>query len=356
MTVIDVDELLLEVAADAPCGENLEYDADYGELERAAQGKPEQQFGETVIPGEDPDWAAVRRQALALLQRSKDLRIAVTLTRALVRTDGFLGLGASLALIRGYVERYWDSFHPRLDPDDDHDPTLRVNTLCALCNVQSFLLPLQHAPLVNSAKVGRFGLYELAIAKGELPPPPDMATPLEMSTIEAAFMDAGVDQLQQLHAAVAAAGDDLAQIEALVTDRVGVGNAASLSPLTEVLQQAEGVLRAQLARWGISESTSSAAETASQDDPQPGTAASAAPGGPQRLSGDITSRDDVLSALDKLCTYYERYEPSSPVPLLLKRAKRLATKSFLDIIRDLTPDALSQAQAIGGLRDGEESY
>jgi type VI secretion system protein ImpA len=40
-----------------------------------------------------------------------------------------------------------------------------------------------------------------------------------------------------------------------------------------------------------------------------GTSASAA------LPGTITSREDVVRLLDRMCEYYERNEPSSPVPL-----------------------------------------
>ena len=75
----------------------------------------------------------------------------------------------------------------------------------------------------------------------------------------------------------------------------------------------------------------------------------------QRLTGEITSRQDVIRALDKICEYYDRHEPSSPLPLLINRAKRLASKSFLEIIGDLTPDALAQAQSIGGIEGEGES-
>ncbi len=68
----------------------------------------------------------------------------------------------------------------------------------------------------------------------------------------------------------------------------------------------------------------------------------------QRLSGEIASREDVIRAIDKICEYYARFEPSSPLPLLLRRAKRLANKSFLEIVRDLSPDALKQVLALGG--------
>ena len=60
---IDVEKLLTEVSPDQPAGEDLEYDPQFGELERSAQGKAEQQFGDTIIPAEDPDWKAAATAA-----------------------------------------------------------------------------------------------------------------------------------------------------------------------------------------------------------------------------------------------------------------------------------------------------
>jgi type VI secretion system protein ImpA len=37
------------------------------------------------------------------------------------------------------------------------------------------------------------------------------------------------------------------------------------------------------------------------------------------------------------------------VPLLLRRAKGLVAKDFMEILNDLTPDGVSQAKLIGGL-------
>lgn len=66
-------------------------------------------------------------------------------------------------------------------------------------------------------------------------------------------------------------------------------------------------------------------------------------------SGEIRNRSDVLATLDRICDYYARAEPSSPVPMLLQRARRLVNKDFMAIIRDLTPSAVSEAEVIGGL-------
>jgi type VI secretion system protein ImpA len=65
----------------------------------------------------------------------------------------------------------------------------------------------------------------------------------------------------------------------------------------------------------------------------------------------VNSRADAMRLLDLVCQYYERCEPSSPLPLLIERARRLADKNFLDVLRDLAPDGLNQAKSIAGPRD-----
>jgi type VI secretion system protein ImpA len=55
--------------------------------------------------------------------------------------------------------------------------------------------------------------------------------------------------------------------------------------------------------------------------------------------------------IDRICAYYERYEPSSPVPLLLQRARRLVDKNFMEILQDLAPEGMSQARQVGGIEN-----
>ena len=67
------------------------------------------------------------------------------------------------------------------------------------------------------------------------------------------------------------------------------------------------------------------------------------------VTGAIRNREDVVMLLDKICGYYERNEPSSPLPLLLQRCRKLAALSFIDIVKDLAPSALQQVELIGGI-------
>lgn len=353
MSGVDIEELLRELSPESPCGDNLEYDEAFGELERSAQSKPEQQFGNTVIPGEEPDYREVKKLASDLAHRTKDLRVAALLARALVNTDSFAGLNDALALIHGYVERYWERLHPLLDPDDDNDPTLRVNTVCSLCDPKNMLLPLQRAPLVSSLKAGRFGLIHIAMAKGERPPDPDVPAPPDPALIEAAFLDADPDQLRSTQQAIVSAAEHARQIEQLVTREVGASRAGSLAPLTDLLFEAGKILSDQLARRGLNEPPVATSSDVEESSTEVAAATARTENAMASNNFDIRSRHDVVRVLDLICAYYEQHEPSSPVPLLLLRAKRLVSMSFLEVLRELAPDGVPLAEAIGGFKRDE---
>src|SRR5690606_12533053 len=116
-----------------PCGEDLEYDAEFLQLQQAAIERSEQQFGSTIIPAEPPDWREVERLARALLERTRDVRIMEYLTQAWTEVRGLRGYADGVTLVADTLERYWDAVHPRLDLDDgDHDPMPRINALASL--------------------------------------------------------------------------------------------------------------------------------------------------------------------------------------------------------------------------------
>jgi len=344
MAVIDVEQLLQEVDPEAPCGEDLEYDPAFGALERAAEGKPEQQMGDAVVPAEEANWSEVKKQATALLARSKDLRVAVYLARALLHTEGLAGFHAGLTLVHGLIDRYWSEVHPQLDPEDDNDPTLRVNTLATLTDPALTLAGLLRAPLVAARGLGEFSLRDLEIATGKRSPTGDEAT-AELPVIDAAFLECDVEGLQATAAAAEGALLEVEAIDAALMERVGAAAAVDLDPLRALLAEAQAVLADHLGRRGAGAGTPAAAAEATA----PGGAAVPAP-----ITGEIQSREEVIRLLDKMCDYFYQYEPSSPVPLLLQRAKRLVAKNFMDILRDLTPDAVGQAELFRGVDTNEQ--
>jgi type VI secretion system protein ImpA len=67
--------------------------------------------------------------------------------------------------------------------------------------------------------------------------------------------------------------------------------------------------------------------------------------------GEIRSREDAHRALERVCEFLARNEPTNPAPLLIRRAQRVMTMSFMEIVRDLIPDAAGQVENLAGTRE-----
>jgi type VI secretion system protein ImpA len=333
--VIDVEALLGPVSSDSPTGPDLAYDPDFIALETAARGKAEQQFGETVIAAEDADWRQVKQQSEALLQRSKDLRVAMLLARAATRLENVEGLSAGLLLAQGLLSRYWDDVHPQLDREDSNDPTMRMNALAPLADAETLLRDLRAAYLVESPQHGRVSFRDMLVAAGKLQPGPGTAVP-GVPEIEGIIRAAGTDNPKPLQAALECL-ETVQSLETLLTEKDVLGSAPDLRPLKDILQTAKPMCLAALGRSGGTE-----AEAQAQGEAQATPRQTAAP-------GEIRSRDDVIRVLDSVCRFIEQTEPSNPAPLLIRRAQRLMSRSFLEIIQDLAPDSVDQIQKLAGV-------
>ena len=348
MALTDLDALLEPVSAEAPCGTDLEMagDADFLELGRLGQGKPEQQIGNTIIPASDPDWKQLQKKAIDLLRRCKDLRPAVELTRSLVRTDGWPGFAKGLEILHGLVERYWDGLFPLLDPDDDNDPQMRLSILRELI-AQPQLLALRRTPLVVSKTLGRFSLKDLEIANNESPPDKGVPAP-SMASIDGAARDMDLDALEQVTVGVKAASAHLAGLQTALTDKIDAGEAVSVcGPLNVFLKKADAFLAPRLAqRKPLPVVVEEEEVPVAESDGKPAAAPPPRQGG--GLGGSISSREEVVKAIDLIMAYYARYEPSNPVPLLMARCKRLVMMSFVDIVKELVPEVLKQVEALKG--------
>lgn len=334
---IDITKCLAEISADLPCGEDLEYDAEFQELERSAQFKAEQQMGDAIVEAQEPDWSSVNKQSLALFGRTKDLRVTMHLLSASIRTAGFPGLLGSLQVLHGLLDKYWEEVHPLLDPDDNNDPTMRVNIISALCDNTAVLAPIRDASLVNVQGIGSFSIKDVDVANG-ISQHIGSSDPVEPGLIDAAFMEVDLDELIAKAGQIKESLDTVSAIEDLLTDKVSASYAPDLSGLVKILQHMLQELNGRLANRGIDE----------ESDEAGGDSINQGRGG-ATMSGEIKNNEDVIRMLDKICDYYAKYEPSSPLPLLLQRAKRLVRKDFIEILRDIAPDGLTQAGRVTGV-------
>lgn len=338
MSSVTIEDLLRDVSADAPCGTNLEYDADYLELLRVAQGTPERQMGSTIIPAEEPNWREVRDRCGQLFCRTKDLTIAVKLCESLIRLEGIAGLRDGLRVIAGLLDQRWGQVFPLLDPEDGNDPTARLTIIGALADAEHFVPLVRAVPLTDSL-AGKYGLREIGWSKGQGAPPAGVEAP-KPDIIAAAFRDTPPDKLLSIAQAADEATGYLKSCDDRLTTLLGVGRGVNLEPLMRALREVAMEVRSHLPGQN-------AGSNATSD----GKGAALSGGGGRSGSGDIQTPDDVRAAIDRICTYYERYEPSSPLPLLLRRAQRLVGKSFLEIMKDLSPDGVGQVRNLAGITE-----
>lgn len=337
----DVEALLLPITDADPCGENLVYDGSFLELDQAFKGPQSQgMVGETEE--EDPDWREVRRMALDLCGRTRDLRVLLQLTVAEMKMEGAAGLRCGLEVIRGALERYWDSVHPQLDPEDDNDPTERVNIVASLSMALGtmgdpvrFRQRLQEMALVDGGRLGRITPHDVKVDHD-----PSLATGQESSDqvrariagitgeIEIEALQAAFEGISEAHAAAKG-------IDETLTNHVGAGSAANFEDLVKDLYEA----KAAVANW-LEARGAGTGEAGEEGDAAEGEEGQAGGGAPPAAPGEIRSPKDVELALQRIRQYYERYEPSSPVPVLISAAEAMISKSFIEIAEAMPPDAL----------------
>ena len=336
-----VDSLLEPISADNPCGVDIGYDPQFIELDTFLQGKEETQFA----AAEEPDWKAVMERCLELSGRSKDLRVAVRLTLAWMKADGLPGFLNGLLVIKGFIETYWEPVFPRLDPEDGNDPLERVNVLSSLATpAGTFGDPLQvlarlrQAPLSDSPQMGRISMVD--IDRSISGAAPSGASAISPSQVQAAFRSTPPDKLRAIYQSIAGAQSAVKEIDDLLTKAVGSSRAVAFDALASLLKELQKAVAPYAAPNEATQEASGESAGGS------GEVVAEGPG----ISGSIRSRQDVIRVLDQICDFYKRTEPSSPVPLMLQRARRLVDMDFVQLLTDLAPESLTQINVIAGIR------
>lgn len=336
-----MSDMLKSLGEDAPSGENLEYDPDFIAMELAGQPEEERQAGTEIVEGSDPDYKDLASKARVILERSHDIRAAVYLADCEIRLNGLPGFAEMTSYIRGCLEEYWDTCHPQLDEEDDDDPMMRINAVTGLAGRTTVLRGLRKAaPLTNSRVLGRVTVQDFDILNGEAEPPED-ATPMSSTEIEAAFTDTADEELQAYFDAASSALADVNAIDAVFLEKTP-GYGPSLEDLQKLLSKIVKLMSPYVqADVPVDEAV------ADVDDGGAVARPAARSGG--GVPGAVETRADVTASLDRIMDYYARHEPSSPLPILLKRAKRLVGADFMEIINDLAPSGVDNVKLIGGV-------
>lgn len=316
------------------CGPDLEYDPEMQELDKAAAGKPETQFS----AAEPPAWPEVRERAGNLLNRSRDLRVAMHWCRASVNLEGFAAVPAALCLLHGLIDHLWDGVHPLPDPDDG-DTFARVGALGGLDKLDSLLGDVRQANLVQDRRLPNLRVRTVEIALDKLAPRAGEET-MSIAQMQAAF-DEMPEVEQQLRAHSEQALHWLKRLTSTMNDRFGIAEGVDLKNLRGMLTAVSAALPER--------QTTGVEEVLPGDESPSGAPTSALRRGVIGGVHSIETRADAVRAIDLICAYLERNEPTNPAQLLLRRASRLIDKNFLQLVRDFAPNSLDDVARIFGV-------
>lgn len=329
---INLEALLAPVSEDQPVGADLSYDPERHQIEQAFETG---EYGAADSGDADTDWRKIIRLIEQQFARTKDVWLPTYLCRAGARSGDLATIEIGAEALAGLFELYWDSVHPQLD---ELGLPGRKAPCDSLASRKDFLAPLERVVLVAHPRLGAFNGVDFERFR---------------SGAEAeegyGLFRAAIDELGD-EALIEAIGR-LDRIEAGLrrADQVFTAAAAgepspNFAPTYAVLATLRQALSAFVA------APQASAEPAVAD------GAPAAPGaGPAapRISGAVESREDVARVLEAVADYYRRREPSHPIQFLVQRAKAWISLDFMELLKDITPESLSDAKRLLNKRESD---
>ena len=370
-----------------PSGEDLRNDPAFHELERLteAQLKVVHDGGNKASQSTSAvDWAAVLEKSEELQSRGRDLRLLVIVTRALANEEKLAGLAQGLTLIARTLDQYWDTMHPALRTGaTPRDAALRrINALLDLQNGQEGLLanlrqtvffspraigPISGRDLEQAALDERVMLQEAASGLGTAEKAALAAAHNQLlnrvRTACAAQIDQAADTVTTLLADARAAISALEAVDTALNARIE-GNGAAVPDLKKFLQRLLTTLERNSSAGAMANGAAKPAPQPAQPASTPtqnghgaetmaSVASSVEPSA--GLPDRINSRDDVVKCLDLVVAFYDRTEPSSPIPHLARRVRRMVHMDFVELMEDLAPSGLKEFRLLAGVPDAKKA-
>jgi type VI secretion system protein ImpA len=369
--VFDFDSWLAPLNGDNPSGGSLRETSQFLEIERLMEPRVEVMRDERNNPVSQTrlpvDWAEVLRRAEDLRTQGRDLRLMVIVTRALTNEQGLPGLADGLTLIARTLEEHWETMHPELRAGGTpRDAALRrINALAQLQNDQegvladlmdmSFLAPrgigsltgrdLQRAALDSRAAVAEAASGLNDAERAALAAQHDQLLNKVRAGC-AAMADQARPEIEGLLAGARAASTALAEVEKALSARLdGAG------PFLPMLARFLGRITQPLEHALAGEAAAGASEAAAEGAPPTMQLAPAGGGATAAVPGQLNSRADVVKVLDLVIAFYDRTEPSSPIPHLVRRVRRMVPMDFMDLMAELAPAGLKEFRTLAGITD-----
>ena len=363
-----------------PSGIGLRNELRFHDIERLMQPKIDvvrddrnNAVSQSAIPVE---WSEVLQTAAELSKSGRDLRLLVIVVRALANEGGFGGLGYGLDLLAKSIEAYWENLHPELrDSPSPRDAALRrINALLQLESESDGVLgdltkqvffsvrplgPITGSDLEMAMLDGQAMLREAAQGLNDK----EKSVLLEKHEariqrvktackVQAEQDGASFDSLRSEANAALAAFDGLEEILGLKLAADGKAN--NLPKLGQFLKRVAATLDNSGTVGPESTVKPPPVTNVTSQQPSVGLASPPATTGAGAIPDRLNSRGDVEKLLDLIIDFYDRTEPSSPIPHLARRMRRMVPMDFLALMEEMAPSGLKEFKSLAGVGDDKK--
>jgi len=332
------DDLLNPIPGENPSGENLRYAPVYDQIKEARREDDDVAQGEWQHERKKADWPLVVKLAgEALATKSKDLQIAAWLTEAMLRREGFSGLDASLGLIHGLLESFWDTLYPEIEDGDLEMRAVPLEWIGSRLDDSIRLAPLTRSGLdFRAYRDSRSVPYETDTAKAE-----QRSEAISEGKLTPEEFDQAVDETprefyEKRKAEIDACLERVAALESFCDERFG-DVSPNFNGLKKSLEEAKQTVHVLLAKKRQQEPEDSgyAAGAGMQQEseslPESSDSYAAAAVAPARapkprargpLAPEPVDRDDAIARVVGAARWLRQNEPYGPAGYMLVRSLR----------------------------------
>jgi type VI secretion system protein ImpA len=351
-------DILDPIPGDNPAGAYLRHEPLFNQIKEARRSDDEASRRPEDGEAKKADWVqVVALTTTGLATQSKDLELGGWLVEGLLRREGFEGLRSGLDVVRGLLEKYWDTVHPVLATDDDDPAADRVARLSWLG--QYIVAAVQDTPL-NKKGHGLLKYKESRAVGSEL----DCAGDEKKLAARQAKIDAGKIAAEEFDRAmeetpkqwyktlvtdVKASAASLAALDALSRQRFA-DDPPDFSPLRDAVSDVERVVR-QLLDEKLKTDPDPIDVSAGADDAGAGATAEG------DLPVEPRSPADAVARLAVIARYLRQQDPANMGAYLMLRGLRWgelrAAGGAVDPRTLLPPSTGVRAQLRGLFLDGK---
>jgi type VI secretion system protein ImpA len=300
-----------------------------------------------VSPGEEVNWKEISRMVDQLLPQVRHINLAGAVLSLQVRSQGLAGMRNGLELLTEWLTRHWEHIYPPLDTEETKPAAIAERRLNSLANISSrahrepmkILVSLDDVVLLDGADGG---VTLQTIEKAEMAAKKGVAEDgvLDLSSLAGQFRAAasGEDAQQKL-AMVRESLELLNRCSEFVRSKTGTTPTWDL--LIDALKKAEHWL-------GLGGQTGEKSNDSVKPNLVPTGGVAGKPAVQTGFSGAVNDRAAARRALEAVCTYYDQSEPSSPIPLVIRRLLRFMDADFLKLITEFAPAGLDELLKVVG--------